>query len=103
MQGARIDRADKVIVALRNQVRACYQQRLEQAPTAEGNYTFRLEVGVSGQVTDVQFQPQGSLGAETDACVRQALQSTLFSPPEGPKAVLSGSFELKPEPPKGGP
>lgn len=103
VQVAKIQNAPQIFGSLKGQVRTCYQRRLEQAPTAEGAYSFSLEVDAAGQVTSVQLQPQGNTGAEMDTCVHQALQSARFSPPEGPRAVVTGNFELKPGPSRAGP
>ena len=92
--GGKISNADRVIAMARAKARACYQQGLGANPDMEGRASFTISVSGSGSVSSASVSPGGSLSPSVASCIKGALSSLSFDPPEGGAATVSGSFSF---------
>ena len=89
----------KVINEHRAQIRSCYERRLKNNNTLQGDLTLRLKVGPAGKV--VATTVSGSIrDQEVFSCVRSLAQTWTFPVPTGGScAVVQVPFQFSPKNP----
>lgn len=91
----RISGAEATLGGARGRVRACYQAVLQQNPDMEGNVSFSLSVGSTGNVVAVSASPSGSITGGVASCIQGVLRTLHFDSPEGGAgATITGSYRF---------
>jgi hypothetical protein len=73
----------RVVMAARSKLRACYNRKLASDPKATGKVVYSLAISADGSVTKVSVLSNTFSDAQVAACIEQELKAIQF--PSAPK------------------
>jgi hypothetical protein len=96
---APVNDAEKVMMALRPKIRACYEERLKSDPKVEGIVRMQMKVGPDGVVTAAQSVGDTTLPDGVVDCIASVLKAAKFGAqgPAGSTIEIPLSFTRKQE------
>ena len=90
VSGGSVSNAARVVAGMRAGFRNCYQRGLALDPTAQGSLRLTIQVGSTGQVTNVTTSGvTGGLPAAVVACVVARARAAQFDAPQGGTATIA--------------
>lgn len=87
LSGGNVANAARVVAALRDGFRACYQAALGEQRGVAGSIRLRMRVAADGSVSDVEGDRSGLPQSLVD-CVFSRAHRAKFEPPAGGHAVI---------------
>lgn len=78
-----VERADRILNSMHDDLLTCYTKRLSQNPKAHAFLTIDIVVGPTGEVQRADALGGALLGDATMTCILERIRRERFEPPHG--------------------